>query len=70
MQSKTIRSVLEAAETSGLRVLRTPSHKVKGDHNKRSDAVNDIGIYLDTEAALKESGGERKSAPKWKYCQV
>ena len=43
--------MLEAAETSGLRVLRTPSHKVKGDHNKRSDAVNDIGIYLDTEAA-------------------
>ncbi|KAM5541445.1 hypothetical protein V8D89_004999 [Ganoderma adspersum] len=49
--SKTIRSVLDAAETSGLRVLHTPSHKAKGDHSKPSDTVNDIGIYLDTEAA-------------------
>ncbi|PIL24567.1 hypothetical protein GSI_12451 [Ganoderma sinense ZZ0214-1] len=49
--SKTIRSVLDAAGTGGLRVLHTPSHKAKGDHSKRSDTVNDIGIYLDTEAA-------------------
>ncbi len=43
--------MLEVAGSSGLRVLHTPSHKAKGDHSKRSDTVNDIGLYIDTEAA-------------------
>ncbi|KAI1791904.1 hypothetical protein LXA43DRAFT_1009763 [Ganoderma leucocontextum] len=47
--AKTIKSVLQAAGTSGLRVLHTPTHKGKGDHSKQSDTINDIGIYLDTE---------------------
>ncbi|KAM5541450.1 hypothetical protein V8D89_005004 [Ganoderma adspersum] len=49
--TKTIKSVLEAVPSGGLRVLHTPPHKVRGALRQTSDAFNRVGIYLDNETA-------------------
>ena len=52
LQTRTIKSVLDAAESShGLEVLRTPYPKAKGNLGKLRDSINHIGIYPTTEAA-------------------
>ena len=56
MQTKTIKSVLEAAPSGGLRVLHTPPYKGKrSDIRQTSDVFNRVGIYLDNETARRNT---------------
>nr|VWP01995.1 Ste11alpha protein [Ganoderma boninense] len=49
--AKTLKSVLRAAESQGLRVLHSPPHNVRGCSDQMSDSFNRVGIYLDAEIA-------------------
>lgn len=46
-----MRSVLEVAATNTLRVVDTASRKAADGHNKPTDTLNDVGLYLDTPAS-------------------